>query len=103
MTDGGEEERSLLASVLSLQLSGAAAADLVEFPVELSWFVVLGLRWLLAEEKDQPAVVDVKGVVVSVHLCSTEKERSRDQGTNRKHFTSQSKSHKRERSNYTFL
>lgn len=63
-------------------MSGAeAAADLVEFPVELSRFVVLGPRWLLAEEKDQPAVVDVKRVVVSVHLCSTGEIRGQTEST----------------------
>lgn len=50
--------------------------DLVEFPVELSRFVVLSFRRILAEEEDQPAVVHVKRVVVSVHLCGAEKERS---------------------------
>lgn len=44
--------------------------------MELSRFVVLGFRRILAEEEDQPAVVDVKRVVVSVHLCGAEKERS---------------------------
>lgn len=40
--------------------------------MKLGWFVVLGFRWILAEEKDQPTVVDVERVVMSVHLCSTE-------------------------------
>ncbi|TNN87668.1 hypothetical protein EYF80_002015 [Liparis tanakae] len=51
------------------------AADLVQFPVELGWFVVLCLRWVLAQEEDQPAVVDVQRVVVPVHLCSGKYER----------------------------
>lgn len=42
--------------------------DLVEFPVELGRFVVLSFGRILAEEQDQPAVVDVERVVVSVHL-----------------------------------
>lgn len=50
-------------------------ADLVEFPVELCWFVVLGLGWILAEEQNQPAVMNVQRVVVSVHLCTKSKER----------------------------
>lgn len=49
-------------------------ADLVELPVKLCWFVVLCLGWILAQEEDQLAVVDVQRVVVSVHLCRGECE-----------------------------
>lgn len=57
------------------KVAQSPAADLVEFPVKLGWFVVLCLRRILAEKKDQPAVVDVERVVVSVHLCRTEQSR----------------------------
>lgn len=60
----------------SVRLCQQWGADLVQFPVELSRFVVLSFRRILAEEEDQPAVVHVKRVVVSVHLCGAEKERS---------------------------
>lgn len=75
------KESLLLASLPSqfCQILSAVAADLVEFPVELGRFVVLSLRRILAEEEDQPAVVDVKRVVVSVHLCRAEEERSGDE------------------------
>lgn len=78
--------------------------DLVQFPVELGRFVVLSLRWLLAEEEDQPAVVDVQRVVVSVHVCGSRKGEVRV--TNGRYFTRPSKSHMtevRNISNYTIL
>lgn len=56
---------------------GAEAADLVKFPVELGRLVVLSFRRILAEQEDQPAVVDVERVVVSVHLCRRERDRGR--------------------------
>lgn len=45
------------------------AAHLVQFPVELRWFVVLRLCGVLPQQQDEVTVVDVEGVVVSVHLC----------------------------------
>lgn len=60
---------------------------LVEFPVELGRFVVLGLRRLLAEEEDQPAVVDVERVVVSVHGCGPEKGEVRGRTASSSHVS----------------
>lgn len=68
-------------------------ADLVEFPVELGRFVVLSLRRILAEEEDQPAVVNVKRVVVSVHLCRAEEERSGDELKVQSHLTTEMHTH----------
>lgn len=44
-------------------------SDLVQLPVELGRFVVLGFCRLLAEEEDEPAVVHVERIVVPVHVC----------------------------------
>lgn len=51
------------------------APDLVQLPVELGGFVVLGFCRLLAEEEDEPAVVHVEGVVVPVHVCGGKTKR----------------------------
>lgn len=55
-------------------LKASLLSYMVEFPVELCWFVIFCLTGVLTQEQHQTAVVHIQGVVVSVHLCGRQRK-----------------------------